>query len=65
MQPIPRAARIRALHQRQEQLERHLERCRAAVDARPAPNPSVGRELNDTSSSLAKVRGELARLASR
>ena len=65
MQTIPSAARIRALHHRRQQLEQHLQRCAAASHGRRAPNPSVGRELDDTRSVLAKVRADLARLESR
>jgi hypothetical protein len=65
MQTIPRAARIRALHHRQQQLEQHLQRRGAAADEPRAPNPSVGRELDDTRAVLAKVRADLARLDSR
>lgn len=60
--PIPLADRIAALEQRQAQLERHLERCRAALES-DGPNPSVGRELDDARATLAIVHAELARLA--
>ena len=59
---IPASARIAALRRRRAQLERHLERCRVAAEQRPAPNPSIGRERDDTQSTLALVRSELARL---
>jgi hypothetical protein len=62
MQQIPTSERMRVLEHRQEQLEVRLRRCRAAADASALPNPSLGRELNDTSSVLAKVRAELSRL---
>jgi hypothetical protein len=65
MHTIPSTARIHALHQRQQQLEQHLQRCRSAVEQRHGPNPSVGRELDDTRSVLAKVRADLAWLESR
>jgi hypothetical protein len=65
MQTIPSTARIRALHQRQQQLEQHLQRCRSAAEERHGPNPSVGRELDDTRAVLAKVRADIARLESR
>lgn len=60
--PIPVAERIDALQERRAQLEAHLERCRTALD-RQGPNPSVGREIDDTRATLATVRAELSRLA--
>jgi hypothetical protein len=65
MQQIPTSERMRVLERRQEQLEVRLRHCRAAADASAVPNPSLGRELNDTSSVLAKVRAELSRLQRR
>jgi hypothetical protein len=62
MQQIPTSERMRLLERRQEQLEVRLRRCRAAADASALPNPSLGRELNDMTSVLAKVRAELSRL---
>jgi hypothetical protein len=65
MQQIPTSERMRVLERRQEQLEVHLQHCRAAAAATNAPNPSLGRVLDDTSSVLAKVRSELSRLERR
>jgi hypothetical protein len=65
MQQIPTSERMRVLERRQQQLEMHLRRCRAAADESDAPNPSLGRVLDDTTSSLAKVRSELSRLGRR
>ena len=65
MGPIPSAPQIRELQRRQEQLEQHLRRCREAAQRSKAPNPSLGREADDTSSVLARVRAELAQLVSR
>jgi hypothetical protein len=65
MQQIPTSERMRVLERRREQLEMHLRRCRAAADKGDAPNPSLGRVLNDTTSLLAKVRSELSRLQPR
>ena len=65
MGPIPSTQRIRDLERRREQLEEHLRRCRAAAEQGRAPNPSLGREVDDTSSVLARVRRELAQLAPR
>jgi hypothetical protein len=62
MQQIPTSERMRVLEHRREQLEVHLRRCRAAADESDAPNPSLGRVLDDTTSLLAKVRSELSRL---
>ncbi|MFP5363001.1 MAG: hypothetical protein ACLGI5_09760 [Thermoleophilia bacterium] len=59
---IPAGPRIAALTRRRVQLERHLERCRIAAEQQPGPNPSIGRERDDTQSTLALVRAELARL---
>ena len=65
MGPVPSAQQIHTLKRRQEQLEQHVRRCRAAAERSPAPNPSLGRELDDASSVLARVRAELAQLAKR
>ena len=65
MGTVPPTQTIHDLKRRQEQLERHLRRCRAVAEQSKAPNPSLGRELDDTSSVLARVRAELAQLASR
>lgn len=59
---VPASARIVALTRRRVQIERHLERCRVAAEQRPALNPSIGRERDDTEATLAIVRAELARL---
>ena len=61
---IPVADRARALEQREAQLERHLEHCRAILDG-GGLNPPVGRELDDTRATLAHVRAELAQIAAR
>lgn len=60
--PIPAEDRIAALEKRRVQLERHLERCRAALE-HDGPNPSIGREIDDARATLATVHAELARLA--
>ena len=65
MGPIASPHQIRDLQRRQEQLEQHLRRCRDAAKESKAPNPSLGREVDDTSSVLARVRAELAQLVSR
>jgi hypothetical protein len=65
MQQIPTSERMRVLEHRREQIEMHLRRCRAAADQSDAPNPSLGRVLDDTTSLLAKVRSELSRLERR
>jgi chromosome segregation ATPase len=65
MGPIPSTQQqIQNLERRQEQLEERLRRCRAAAEQSPAPNPSLGREVDDMSSVLARVRAELAQLGS-
>jgi hypothetical protein len=61
-QTIPTDAQIRTLQRQQVRLERHLERCRAAVAECQSPNPPLGRELDDAHASLARVRAELASL---
>jgi len=61
-QAIPTDAHIRTLQRQQARLERHLERCRAAVAECESPNPPLGRELDDAHASLARVRAELALL---
>jgi chromosome segregation ATPase len=63
MGPIPQTQQIRDLQRRKEQLEAQLRRCHAAAQQSRAPNPSLGREVDDTSSVLARVRKELAQLA--
>jgi hypothetical protein len=65
MGPNPTPRQISDLRRRQEQLEQHLQRCRAAAQKSKAPNPSLGREADDASSVLARVRAELAQLGSR
>lgn len=58
---IPSPQHARALHQRQEELERHLQRCHAAHESH-RPDPSLGRETDDVRAQLALVRRELRRL---
>ena len=65
MGTVPPTQTIHDLERRREQLEQHLRRCRAVAEQSKAPNPSLGRELDDTSSVLARVRAELAQLAAR
>jgi hypothetical protein len=61
-QAIPTDAHVRTLQRQHARLERHLERCRAAVAACELPNPPLGRELDDAHALLARVRAELASL---
>jgi hypothetical protein len=65
MQQIPTTERMRVLERRRQQLELRLRRCRAVADDCDGLNPSIGRVLDDTKSSLAKVRFELSRLERR
>ena len=60
-QPIPQSARIRSLLIQQRRLELHMQRCEAATVS-GTTNPSLGRELDDASAVLAKVRSELRSL---
>lgn len=62
MQQIPSSEQIRSLQRRRQQLELRLRRWQTAAAQSNAPNPSLGRLLDDASSSLAGIRGELARL---
>jgi hypothetical protein len=61
VQPIPPSARTRSLLIQQRRLELHMQRCEAAAVS-GATNPSLGRELDDASAVLAKVRAELRAL---
>jgi hypothetical protein len=53
---------VRALNQRRAQLEHRVAYYSAAVEAANGEDPCLGRELDATSSLLAQVRAELARL---
>jgi len=57
-----RDAQIRALEERRAQLEDRVERYGAGVRECGGHDPSLGRELDATSSLLAQVRAELALL---
>jgi hypothetical protein len=59
-----RDVQIRALRQRQAQLEHRVEHYRAAVPAANGPDPCLGRELDGARSLLAQVHAELAVLES-
>ncbi|MDP2710013.1 MAG: hypothetical protein Q8O56_02220 [Solirubrobacteraceae bacterium] len=63
--PVAASDRLRALEQREAQLELRVARCRAALRAGEQPNPSLGRELDGTRSLLAQVHAELATLRRR
>ena len=54
---------VRALDERRAQLEHRVDQYTAAVRASNGDHPSLGRELDAASSTLAQVRAELARLA--
>jgi hypothetical protein len=62
MPAIPSTARARDLRAREDELRRRLQRCRAAAEGSARPNPSLGREADDVSAVLARVRKELASL---
>ena len=64
MPTIPPTERIRALRERQAQLDQHLQRCQTVAEKSDTPNPSAGRELDDTCAVLAQVHAELASLHS-
>lgn len=65
MQPIPIDQRINALQRQRARIERRLEHCRAAVADSDAPNPPLGRELDDACASLARVQAEITSLRQR
>jgi len=62
MPPIPTDEHIRTLQRQRARIERHLEHCQAATAACDSPNPPLGRELDDASAALARVRAELMSL---
>jgi hypothetical protein len=57
--PISAEQQARTLRLREQELQTHLRRCRAAYDVSRQPNPPLGRELDDVLAVLAKVRTEL------
>ena len=61
LQPIPDPARIRSLLIQQRRLELHMQHCETATVC-GATNPSLGRELDDASAVLARIRAELRTL---
>ena len=60
MQQIPTTERVRLLERRQEQLEVRLQRCREAAEECTAPNPSLGRVLDDVVPAPSTLRAGVA-----